>query len=89
MKLVILYRPKSGYASHVERFAHDFQARHATAKLELVNIDEREGVATASLYDIMQYPAILALAGDGRLLQLWQGEQLPLMNDVASYVIGR
>lgn len=64
---------------------HDFHARNADIKLEVVNIDERDGIALASLYDIMQYPAILALAVDGSLLKLWQGDTLPLLDEVASY----
>lgn len=85
MKLVILYRPVSEHARTVESFVHDFKSRNPSIKLELVNIDDREGVATASLYDIMHNPAILALAGDGSLLKEWQGEVLPLMDEVASY----
>jgi hypothetical protein len=87
MKVVILYRPKSESATKVEAFVHDYQVRHGSAKLELLNVDEREGIALVSLYDIMSYPAILALAIDGTLLHMWQGEQLPLMDEVASYVI--
>lgn len=86
MKVVILYRPKSEYARAVETFAHDYQKRHGTSHLEMVNVDEREGLALASLYDIMQFPSILALAIDGTLLHLWQGAQLPLMDEVASYM---
>jgi hypothetical protein len=87
MKVVILYRPKSEHARAVEMFVHDFQRRHGTTRLELVNVDEREGIAMVSLYDITSYPAFLVLANDGVLLQLWQGEQLPLMDEVASYFV--
>lgn len=86
MKTIILYRPKSEAATAVETFAHDFKARHETVKLELVNVDEREGVALASLYDIMRFPAVMALATDGTLLHLWEGEELPLMDEIASYM---
>lgn len=40
----------------------------------------------ASLYDVTRYPAVLATREDGELLYLWQGEQLPLMNEVAAYL---
>ena len=85
----MLFRPDSGHARAVETFVHDFKSRYSEAKVELVNIDEREGIALASLYDIMQFPAVLALAGDGTLLQMWQGSQMPLMNEVAAYLISR
>jgi hypothetical protein len=37
----------------------------------------------------MSYPAIMVMAIDGTLLHLWQGAQLPLLDEVASYTIGR
>ena len=86
MKVVILYRPKAEFATAVEAFAHDYKSRHGAARIELVNIDQREGIALASLYDIMRFPAIMAMAIDGTLLHLWEGEQLPLMDEVASYM---
>ena len=86
MKVVILYRPNSEFSTSVETFAHDYQGRHGSSHLELVNVDERDGIALASLYDIMQFPAIMAMAVDGTLLHLWQGQQLPLMDEVASYM---
>ncbi|HEX8226950.1 MAG TPA: hypothetical protein VF572_03720 [Candidatus Saccharimonadales bacterium] len=89
MKVVILYRPHSEHARSVETFIHDYQVRHTGSKLEVLNVDERDGIALASLYDIMSYPAIMVMAIDGTLLHLWQGAQLPLLDEVASYTIGR
>lgn len=86
MKVVILYRPKSEQSTAVEAFVHDYQVHYGSARLETINVDEREGIALASLYDIMSFPAIMALATDGTLLQLWADERLPLMSEVASYV---
>lgn len=87
MRVVILFREKSEHARGVETFTHDFRKRYADVRIELVNIDEREGIALASLYDIMQFPAIIAIADDGVLLQLWQGTTLPLIDEVASYLV--
>lgn len=89
MKLLILYRPQSEHASAVQTFLHDFKYRHETSRIELVDADTREGIATASLYDLMSLPAILALRDDGSVLQVWQGEMLPLMDEVASYVVNQ
>lgn len=85
MKVVILYRPSSEHERAVEEFVHEFKRREPSRHIELLNLDSKDGAATASLYDIVQYPAILAITDDGRLLQWWQGEQLPLMNEVAAY----
>ena len=87
MKLVVLYRPNSEHASEVEAFVRDFQRQffEAGKKVEIISADSREGVAQASMYDVMQFPAILALANDGSMLNAWVGMPLPLMNDVAGY----
>jgi hypothetical protein len=87
MKLLILYRPNSEHATDVESFVRDFQARHNVGnKLQLVSINTREGAATANLYDVMAYPSILALADNGSVINLWQGQPLPLMDEVAGYM---
>jgi hypothetical protein len=84
VRLLILYHPNSEHSSKVEEFAHDFQSRHDIGKkLELLSLSTRDGAATASLYDVMAYPAILALADDGSVLNSWQGDTLPLMDEVA------
>lgn len=88
MKVVILYRPDSEHARAVETFVHDFQTRYREAKLDITNVDDRDGIAMASLYDIMSFPAILALSGDGSLQHHWVGETLPLIDEVASYTHG-
>lgn len=88
MKTVVLYRPNSEHARGVEEFIREFSRRNPQVKVETMNIDGREGMATASLYDIMAYPAILALRDDGGADNVWQGEVLPLLDEVASYTRG-
>jgi hypothetical protein len=85
MKIIVLYRPDSEFARPTEEFVHDYQARHGDSKLEILNIDSREGGAIASLYDVMQYPTILALRDDGSVLKSWEGESFPLMDELAAY----
>ncbi len=85
MKVLVLYRPNSEHGRVIEEFIHDFQTRHRSERLEVLNIDSRDGAATASLYDVMQYPAILVLKDDGYLQKSWMGDMLPLMEEVASY----
>ena len=63
---------------------HDFQSRHSD-HIEVVDVDSREGTATATLYDVMQYPAIMVLQNDGSVQQIWQGDNLPMMDEVYAY----
>lgn len=89
VKLLILYRPNSEHASTIEAFVRDFERQYEAAKrLELQSLNTRDGAATASIYDVVSYPAILALADDGSVLNMWQGVPLPLMNEVAGYLYG-
>ena len=85
MKVLILYRPNSEHGRLIEEFIHEYQSRHRSDHLEVLSIDTREGSATATLYDIMQYPAILVVQTDGYVQKVWQGDSLPLMDEVASY----
>ena len=85
MKVLVLYRPNSEHGRLIEDFIHDYQQRHQPAHLEVLSIDTREGSATATLYDIMQYPAILIVQADGGVQKVWQGDTLPLMDEVAAY----
>jgi hypothetical protein len=87
MKVVILYRPNSEHRALVDTFVHDYQVRHGSKNMELIDIDQRDGAATAALYDITNYPAILVIANDGTPLQMWQGTTLPLIDEVASYTL--
>lgn len=85
MKVLILYRPESEHGRLIEEFIHEYQRRHDAGRIEVLNIDTREGSATATLYDIMQYPAILVLQTDGSVQKTWEGDSLPLMDEVAAY----
>ncbi|MEK7153796.1 MAG: hypothetical protein AAB834_07640 [Patescibacteria group bacterium] len=87
MKVLILYRPNSEHATAVESFVRDFQHQHDLGnKVELLSVNTRDGASMATLYDIWTFPTIVAVADDGHLLNAWQGEPLPLMDEVAGYV---
>lgn len=90
MKVLILYRPNSEHSTRVETFVRDFEHLHdlGSKKIEMISVNTRDGAATASLYDIWAFPSVLAIGNDGRVLKVWQGEPLPLMDEVAGYVHG-
>jgi hypothetical protein len=87
MKLLALYRPDSEHSRAVETFVRDFRFQHEelASRLEVLDIDSRDGVAVASLYDIMNHPALIILGDDGSLVREWVGASLPLMSEVAGY----
>jgi hypothetical protein len=84
MKVAVLYRSQSEQERPVLDFERDY-SRQTGRQLSLYDLNTRDGWSLASLYDVVQYPAVLAMGNDGQLLQLWQGEHLPLMNEVMYY----
>ena len=87
MRALILYRPRSEHEGKVLDYVHEYQIRHPDRQLELVSLDTINGDQMARLYDVVSYPAILITAPpDGQLVQLWQDEQFPLMDDIDFYL---
>jgi len=84
MKVAVLYRSNSEQERPVLDFERDYE-RQTGRPLSLYDLNTRDGWSLASLYDVTQYPAVLATANDGQLLQMWQGDNLPLMNEVMYY----
>lgn len=83
MKVVVLYHPVSDHARRVEEFAHDY-ARQTASTVDLISLETKDGAAMAKTYDVVSYPAILVMRETGELLQFWQGDQLPLIREVAA-----
>ena len=87
MKVLVLYRPNSEHARTVEIFLHDLQKQHDVdqSSLQILDVDSREGIELARIYDIMSTPAIVVTDNSGGYVHSWVGEELPLMRDVAAY----
>lgn len=69
----------------MEQFVREFKSRNSNEHVEMLDVDSRDGSATASLYDILQYPAIVVTQQDGVVQKIWTGDQFPLIDEVASY----
>ncbi len=87
MKAVILYHPNAEFARQTEEYVADFERTHVQ-KIELQSLETKEGSDTAKTYDIVRYPALLVIRDSGELVRGWQGETMPLMNEVAGYLGG-
>ncbi len=85
MKVVILYHANSEHTRVVEDYVRHFQRRSPESTVELLDLETQAGADAANLYGVVQYPAILALRSDGQVLNQWEGEPLPLMDEVAAY----
>ncbi|MES2970936.1 MAG: hypothetical protein V4702_01275 [Patescibacteria group bacterium] len=86
MKACILYRSDSEFSRIVEEYARDFE--HFKGKvIELIDLNTRDGAAMATLYDILHNPTLVVIRDDGQLVKDWQGEHLPLKDELAGYLV--
>jgi hypothetical protein len=83
MKAYILYRPNSEHETKVNDFVRDF-TRFTQNNINQISLDTVEGADKAKLYDVTQYPAVIATDESGVLQRLWQGD-LPLMNELSYF----
>jgi len=88
VKVLVLYRPDSEFSRNVEDFLRDLRQVHSLneKQLEVLNYDSRDGSAMASLYDIMTQPAIVIVNDDGSYIKHWEGDRLPLQQEVTGYM---
>ncbi|MBP7766978.1 hypothetical protein KA068_00460 [Candidatus Saccharibacteria bacterium] len=84
MRLCFLYHPVSEHRRAVEEYVHEI-FRSRGIEIELCSVDERRGADLARVYDVVEYPSLLAIEGNGSLAKFWRGEPLPLMDEVAGY----
>lgn len=85
MKVLIFYKPVSELASSVESYVREFE-RQTGRKLELIDIESKDGITKAGLYDIVQQPAIVALQDDGSLVNTWlERDKWPTISELSAY----
>lgn len=81
--IYILYRPGSEHERSVQEFKRRLEERRVD--VELISADSREGAAKSRVYEIMQFPTVLALReGNGQLIQTWLGI-IPTISDAEFY----
>lgn len=84
MRAAIVYKLESDHAREVLDYLRDF-SRQTGRVLDEVDPDSREGADFCRLYDILEYPAVVALSDDGQLLHHWRGRPLPTISEVSYY----
>ncbi len=87
MKTLLLYRPNSEHERMVLDYLRDFKLQTGH-DLETMDVDTPQGIELCQLYGIMEYPAILVRNDDGHMQNIWTGNILPRIGEVAYYVTG-
>lgn len=78
--IYILYRSRSEHERPVSEFQRRLEGRRLSPKM--LDVESREGSSKSQSYNIMQYPAVLAVRDtDGQAIQTWSGT-LPTVSDV-------
>jgi hypothetical protein len=85
MRLVIVYRDESEQARPVLDYLRDFK-RQTGHDLETLDPDSSEGAEFCRVYDIVEYPTMVALSDDGQLQNVWRGLPLPTISEASYYV---
>lgn len=84
MGVLVVYRKQAEYAERVEEFLHDFK-RRTGKEIEVISPDSPRGVDICRIYDVVEYPTILAVMSDGQLRNAWRGMSLPTIDEVGYY----
>lgn len=84
MRVVVVYKTESDHAREVFDYLRDFE-RQTGRQIEEINPDSREGTDFCRVYDIVEYPTVVALDEGGQLLSQWRGRPLPTISEVSFY----
>lgn len=83
-RVVCVFRDNQDYTRTVTEWLENF--RRQTGR-EIETMDPDESPSFCEAYDLVEYPTILALDDDGRVLSSWRGKDMPLINEVLYYMI--
>lgn len=84
MRTFVVYREQSDHARAVDTFMHDF-TRQTGREIDVVDPETREGARICEVYDIVEYPSLVALDDNGIVQNIWRGLPLPTISEVSYY----
>ncbi len=85
MRVFCLYRPNSETERSVIELNNELK-RRMNVELELISMDTVEGDHLAQVYQVMQFPAVMALDSRGIVQKSWTDGSLPLINELSYYL---
>ncbi len=84
MNVTIVYKLATDHTRAVEDFLRDF-TRQTGSELATLDPETTDGASFCKVYDIVEYPTIVAITDDGQLLNSWRGLPLPTISEVSYY----
>ena len=88
MKIVVFSREGRDYSRSVTEFVEMFKRKYPSQSVVVKDPDTKESTSMLTALGVNQYPAVVVMTEDNRATQLWQGEPLPLSDEVAAFAIG-
>lgn len=86
MGVAVVYKSSSEHAGTVTEFIQEFNKR-TSRQIETIDPSSVRGTEFCRLYDIVEYPTVIATSNDGQLLHMWRGLPMPLIDEVSYYAI--
>ena len=83
--LVCLTKSERDYSSTVDNFVEEFERRAGAGAITVMNPETIEGESFATAHDILEFPAIVAVDGNGTTMAEWKGLPLPSYDEVSYY----
>lgn len=81
MRVVCVWRRESDYGRMMEEWLTELE-RRSGREVENLDPDSSDGESFCRAYDVVEYPTIMALDGDGGVLEMWRGRELPTFDEV-------
>ncbi|MDR0957553.1 MAG: hypothetical protein LBM09_03205 [Candidatus Nomurabacteria bacterium] len=83
MKLVMVYRENSEARAVAETFMREFKMQTGR-DVEVVNPETRDGQNFIEVYDVVEYPTLIAIGPDGSVVDKWRG-MMPTISEASAY----
>lgn len=87
MRLALIYRKNSEQERPIIEFKEMMRRRYPDKTIEEFDLDSRIGAAQANLYGVVNYPAIIVTSNDGHVQGVWEGQPMPLLDEVMASML--
>lgn len=85
MKAIILYQPNTELETSIQEYVREF-AQETARTIELIDSNTPSGVEIAKSYDILQFPALVAVKDDGSYIESWaERDKWPTISELSYY----
>ena len=86
MRILIVVKNHSEFFREADEWGVEF-SRETGREVELIDPETIEGEIFASTRDIMQYPSLVILGGNGEIVKKWSGSPLPQFDQVSNMLL--